>query len=149
MPVFSVLLLALWTLAVLRVLGLRATLSGRTLGTYLLLGALLGMIAIPLVRELGAPYGEQGPYVNEVLSLGDQALLLIPVLWYLFFRRAHEVTSVADAFLLAFAVGFGFDLVGALLAASGATAPLKGLSFWPPWQFDGEKFSVAGYGYWS
>jgi hypothetical protein len=56
---------------------------------------------------------------------------------------------VADAFLLAFFVGFGFDLGPAVLAASVATGPLKGLMYFPPWQFTGPTFSVAGYGYWT
>ena len=148
MPVASMVVLTVWTLVALRVVGARATLGLRTFGIYLLLGALLGITCIPLVRGLAAPYGEQGLYVNYLFSLGFQAVLLLPAIWLLL-RRANEVTSLADVFLLAFMAGFGFDLLGAILAASTAATPLKGLSIWPPWQFDGENFSVAGYGYWS
>jgi len=56
---------------------------------------------------------------------------------------------VADAFLVAFAIGFGFDLCGALLAASSASTPLSGLALFPPWQFNSDKVTFAGYGYWT
>ncbi|MDA2914881.1 hypothetical protein MYX77_13195, partial [Acidobacteriia bacterium AH_259_A11_L15] len=76
MAYLSLLVLTAWTIVLLRLLGARATLSERTYLTYLLLGASLGVLAMPLVRLLFAPYGEFWPYQRLLISVGWQAVLL-------------------------------------------------------------------------
>ncbi|MEE9233831.1 MAG: hypothetical protein V3U28_00125, partial [Candidatus Acidoferrales bacterium] len=123
--------------------------SERTYLTYLLVGASLGVLAMPLVRLLFAPYGEFWPYQRLLISMGWQAVLLLPVLNYLFRNGVYRVVSVADAFLLAFVTGFGFDLSSILFASTTATASIQGLSYFPPFVFAGAGYAGAGYGYWT
>lgn len=145
MALLSLLLLAVWTLLVIRVACARATLSERTLLTYLVAGVLLGTVISPLTQKLFAPYNETGPWVAFWVCLARQAILLLPLLRVLRVRAL----SVADGFLAGFVLGFGFDLSTAVLAAAVAREPFKNLMLFPPWQFAGPNFSVAGYGYWT
>jgi hypothetical protein len=143
-----IVLLAIWTVVFARLICARATLSERTFATYLVMGAFLGLSIMPFIQKLLDPYGDGGAPASWMVSLGRQAALLIPVAAALFLRRRSAAISVADAFLLAFTVGFGFDLVCALLTSASATQPIQGLSFFPPGQFDTPTFSLAGYGFW-
>ena len=58
-------------------------------------------------------------------------------------RRAYLSISVADAFVLAFALGFGTELLGAAFAASIAQEPLKSLSWLPPSTLDNGVYTVS------
>jgi len=145
MSLLSLLLLAVWTLVVIRVLCARATLSERALVTYLLAGVLLGTVISPVIQKLFAPYNETTPWVTFFVSLARQSVLLLPLLRVLRVRAL----SMADAFLSAFLLGFGFDLSTAVLAVGLTGQPLRNLALFPPWQFADPTFSVAGYGYWT
>ena len=145
MALIALLLLAGWTVLVVRVLCARATLSGRSFLTFFLLGALLAPTASPMAEKLFAPYNDAGPWIAFFISLARQLPLLLPV----FLIRKFPTLSVADAFALAFMTGFGFDLSATFVAAAIAAQPLRGLSLWPPWEFKSAAFSVAGYGYWT
>jgi hypothetical protein len=139
-----------WTLLVVRILGLGATLSERTFGIYLVLGALLAMAVAPPLASLVSPYAQPPSGLTLLLiTIGRLALVLAPVAYALHSEATYRATSVADAFLLAFMVGFGFDLFGALVAIGAATQPLSGLSFLPPWQIATDRQMVAGFGYWA
>ena len=63
--------------------------------------------------------------------------------------RVYTAASVADAFLLGFVSGFGYDLMVMLFAGAHATQPLPQLTIMPPFTFDAGGFALAGYGYWS
>jgi len=149
MPLMQLLLLAMWTLVLVRALSLRATVSLRTLGTYLVLGAVLGPVALPVVHSFFNSYGSYQVYHWPFVAVGVELLLLAPVLAFLFFRRAHQVSSVSDAFLLAFMVGFGYDLIAALTGVAGTSQLSSGVSYFPPFVFQSQDLTVAGFGYWS
>ena len=126
MPLIQVFLVAVWALIVVRVLAFRATLSLRTLLTFLMLGAVVGPIALPLVQGFFNSYGSYQIYHWPVVAFGVELLLLAPVLAFLFFRRAHRLTSVGDAFLLAFMTGFGYDLIATLAGVASTTYAAAG-----------------------
>lgn len=151
MALLWLVVVVLWTLLVLRIVGARATLSERTLATYLVVGALLAIAAAPPLASLVNPYGQQpSGFVLLLLTMGRMALVLAPVGYALLSRGTERTIGVADAFLLGFMVGFGFDLLGAVVTASAAAQPLRGLSFLPPWEVKtDQRMVVAGFGYWA
>ncbi len=113
--------MAVWTVAVLRVVGYRATLSPSTIALYLVLGALLQLVVVPSPSRLVVPlfsteelFGEH-PILAGLLLTAEFAILLAPVIIALFRIRINVMTSVADAFLLAFATALGAQLPGALI----------------------------------
>lgn len=146
MALVELLLLVVWTLLAVRIFAARATIGERTLLTYLVAGAILGPLALPFTQKLFAPYNETGPWIFLFISLLRQALLVAPAL---FIAARFRALSVADAFLLAFVFGFGFDLSAALLAATVAAEPVRGLALFPPAEISGPRGTVAGYAYWS
>ncbi|MGH9669038.1 MAG: hypothetical protein ACRD3A_02870 [Terriglobales bacterium] len=148
MALLSLVFLALLTLFLMRLLAARATFSCRTFLTCLLVGVVVGPFAMPVVHKLINAYGSYGQYQTWLDGIGATAVLLLLACALLFRRGAYRVTSVADAFLLAFMIGFGFDLLGAFLAASAATAPLAALSYFPPFTMTNGELTAAGLGYW-
>ncbi len=139
MALLELLLMAAWTALIVRLFAGRGTLSARTLLAFAALGALMAVTAAPLAEKFIVPYplGDYGhPFLNEVLRVAMRNMVLLsPVITYLFFQRNFRLTSIADAFLLAFALGLGFELVGGVLAAGAKGAALKGFTLFPPWQF--------------
>jgi hypothetical protein len=150
MALLSLILFAAWTLLLIRFACVRATLSDRSFFIYLLQGAFIGTVGMRMIQRLFDPYATfaLSPWIALLVTLAWQLSLLAPVR-LLLTNRVSRVTSVADAFLLAFAIGFGFDLCGALLATGSASQPLTGLSFFPPWQYSTPTATFAGYGYWT
>jgi len=148
---FLVVFLALLTLAFMRLLGARATLSNRTFFAFLVLGALIGPASFQLTYRFFDPYSAWGNVFsrNVVIFFVSHLAVLLPVFVYFFGRRVYTAASVADAFLLGFASGFGYDLVVMLFASAYATAALRQVTVVPPFTFDAGGFSLAGYGYWS
>ena len=145
MALIALILLAGWTALVVRLLCARATLSEKSLLTFFVFGALLGPIVSPMAQKLFDPYNETGPWLMFFVCLARQLPLLLP----LFLVRRFPSLSIVDAFALAFMAGFGFDLSATFVAAASAAEPLRGLSFWPPWEVKFDAFSVAGYSYWT
>jgi hypothetical protein len=143
--------LALLTLAFVRLLGARATLSNRTFFAFLVLGALLGPASYQVTNRFFDPYASWSNAFerNVIVFFVCHLIILLPVFVYFFGRRVYTAASVADAFLLGFASGFGYDLVAMLFAGANTTQPLHQLTVIPPFTFDGGGFSMAGYGYWS
>ena len=148
MPIILLTFVALWTAIVMRVLGSRAVLSLRTFGTYLLVGGIFGPLVFQTFQKLINADGWNPQYQNIIGAIFSPALLILPVLTCLLFRRAYLTVSVADAFLLGFSVGLGSELVSAAFAAGVAGAPLNIISYFPPWTVDIGSFSAAGYAYW-
>lgn len=151
MALLSLLFMAIWTVVVVRIFSARATLSDRTYLSHIALGALLAVTAVPLAEKVIIPYPlnqyNYGYFGVLLRILIRNLVLLAPVLAYFFIRRGYRLISVADGFLLAFAVAFGFELVGGVLAASVAPASLKGLTLFPPWQFTWDpqqRFPILG-----
>jgi hypothetical protein len=142
------LLLAAWTILVVRLLGARATLGLRAFLSYLLLGILLAPVIEPLIYKLISPYGTSGPWTQEMLAATTQIALLATVAPFLLSSRLRAMTSVADAFLIGFMVGLGFDLAGAVTAATLAGS-IDALQVWPPFTLSISPISVAGYAYWT
>ena len=149
MPLIQLLLVAFWTLIVVRALAWHATLSVRTLGTFMTLGAVMGPFALPVVQGFVNSYGSYQVYHWPFVALGVELLLLAPVVAFFFSRRAHQLTSVGDAFLLAFMIGFGYDLITALTGVASTTQAGPGISYLPPFAFQGRNLTVAGFAYWN
>jgi hypothetical protein len=121
-----------WTVIIVRLMSARATLGARTLPIYLLQGTFFGAVGMRLIQHLF------DPYMWLVSLLAPLPILLID-------RLSRVTSGVADAFLLALAIGFGFDLCGAPLAASPAPQALTGLSRLPPWQFSNDRGHRLGF----
>lgn len=134
----SLLFFTTFTLGAMRVVAARATLGPGTMLRYVVLGMLLGPLAVVPAHRLLDPYGLLAgstwvQFISEALTL---LILLAPVLVFLFVRRAWVVLSIADAFLLAFAVGLGYDLLGWLLQAGAGQDPLVAMKWLPPAVFE-------------
>src|SRR5258708_23386039 len=145
----SLLVRAVWAVAILRLLGARATLGWRTSAVYGVLGALTGVVLTPLPTRFFFPYSSGGLLASFLGSLTIQLASVGPVLAGLFLRKPYLATSVADAVLLAFITGFGFDLASATLVASAGSNAIEAFGFLPPWQFVTRTGAVPGYAYWS
>ncbi len=151
MALITLLLMAAWALFVVRLFAVGATLSDRTYLVYIALGALMAVSASPLAEKFIIPYplGDYGyGYTGALFRVAVRNLtLLMPVVTFLFVRRTYRLISIADAFGLAFAVGFGFELTGAVLASSVADNSLRGMTLFPPWQFTwdpNQRFPILG-----
>jgi hypothetical protein len=141
----ATLVIALWALLIMRLVAARASLREGTVGTYLALGALFGCLAGPASQKIFAPYDETGPLIGLVVALVRQAVLLGPV----FAMRAFPAIGIADAFLVAFVTGFGYDLAAILLASTNATTAFPGLQWLPPFVVQADSMTIAGYGCWT
>ncbi|MGH7562379.1 MAG: hypothetical protein ACRENB_15335 [Gemmatimonadales bacterium] len=141
-----------WLLTI-RLVCARATVSAATVLRYLALGLLLGPVAVLPSLKLFDPYATltASPWIALANITVAMAVLTIPILLLLFRRGTHQVVSVADVFLLAFAIGFGFDLVGWLARAGAGTDPLVSSGFLPPavrrFQSGPDSWVVASTGY--
>jgi hypothetical protein len=146
----SVVLLGLFTLAVIRLLAARATLSLRTVFAFLVLGMLLGPSSLQVTSRFIDPYGAWGNgFSRNLLILWvSHVVILLPVFVYFFRRRVRTAASVADAFLLGFAVGFGYDWLLTLTAGVYATQRIQQIALFPPFTLDAGGFTLAGDGYW-
>ncbi|HEV8585556.1 MAG TPA: hypothetical protein VGT02_11365 [Methylomirabilota bacterium] len=139
-------LLAAWTYLVVRALGARGTLRDRTLATYGLAGCLMGTVAAPVVERLVLPYPFDVAAPRAIaLQLVRLSVILAPVVIILLARRAHRALGVADAFLLAFMVGFGFDVICGLVSLAFRGDVGARLALFPPFEAKGPV--IAGYGY--
>ncbi|MSP38626.1 MAG: hypothetical protein EXR70_09065 [Deltaproteobacteria bacterium] len=147
MALIIILSMAVWTLLLIRLFAVGATLSERTVLTYLALGALMALTAAPLAEKIIVPYPlrEYGyNYLGALLPMTVRNLVLLaPVATYLLVRRNHRLVSVADAFLLGFAIGFGYEMVGAVLGSSVAVESLRGVTLLPPWQMTWDNLPPA------
>ena len=135
----------LWCLAVVLTLGAYRTLSLRTLGVFLAMGVLLGVIGVPVVEQALLPFSAAG---SLAVCLARQLLLLLPLGLY-FARRYHRVGSIADSYLLGFAVGLGSQLAARVFVALPGVGLSPSLAIFPPWQLETGSHVVAGYAYWT
>jgi hypothetical protein len=139
----------------MRVLCAHATVSGRTLAAFVLLGAFIGPMANPVVQHFIAPYGfDSGSPGLRVFGavlegIGVELILLAPPASYLWREHLYRRVSVHDAFLLAFAVGFGFDLLNRVVSAVHSVQAPETLTWFPPFQRVQGDLTVAGNGYWT
>ena len=145
MAVFQLVILAVWTVVVIRILSARATLPGRVVAGYLLLGGLLAFTALPLVDRLIGPYGGPqggnpvyGSAYSTLYASWTRLLIIVgPVLAVTARRATRAALSVADSFLLAFAVGLGADLVELSFSLAQPGPHLKHLQWLPPLVYHG------------
>jgi len=152
--VFALLFHALWVCAVIRILGWRSTISNRTFLTYLALGAFISFsVAGPLFRAVN-PYADVSAWLSFTWNVAQVALELLPLLALLWGKAPTRSLSVADAFLAAFAVGFGFDLMGALPSLFTPTPDTSAFNLFPPGSLtdpavaSGPVMTMAGHGLW-
>jgi len=137
-PVLLLLLLAAEAILVIRLVAVRATLPLTALPPYVVYGFLAGPFAVTAIRRLMAPYGWNGTegwhgVVNPlVVGCGTLLVLSLPVLAAMHSRVTRSGLSVADAFLLAWTCGFGFDLHQQLVTAVFSSERLHGYLFLPP-----------------
>lgn len=152
MSLLSVLFLVIWTLVLLVFVRIRAALGVRTLVSFLVLGAVVGLLAVPFATKLVIPYSISSPYaplLNLMAAIGTQAALVGPVITFLFLRRNQVAVSVIDAFCLAFVSGLGFDLVIFILALLNDPEQVKLISFIPPWVLATDTVARGGFAYWN
>lgn len=147
----DILIALFWTFVFIRSCGYASTLKARTIAVYLLAGGLTAVVAIPFFQRVVVPYSnfsDYGVYVQEFSALFRQAVLFLPVLTVLLMRKTFRIISLADAFLIAYFFGFGFDLLLYLLAAASSSGQLT-LSLLPPGQIVTAEATFPGYGYWN
>jgi len=150
MPILVLGILFVWTMAVFRLLCFRTTLGPRTLLTFVGLGALLGTVANPLAEKFFNSYRYDGNQLYVLLIVAVQHLFMVaPVLLLLSRPAWRRGSSVCDAFLAAFAIGAGYEFLGALLSLAPSGGMAAGLSFLPPGVASTTTVTVAGYAYWS
>jgi hypothetical protein len=148
MPLLSLLLFGLWALLCVRVICYRTTLSTRTLLTFLVLGTAMGPVVTAVAEKFFNEYSwTGGPAYFIAINACKQLMLLVPLLWLLLRPAWRDSSSVTDAFLAAFAIGFGYDL-GASVITSAGSQSVTGFSFLPPGIYSGSAANVTGYGWW-
>jgi hypothetical protein len=138
-----------WAYLVMRVVGWRATLPERTFATCIVLGALLALVVAPVITRLPNPYGGVGPFYTFFGALAWLVTLLVPVVSFMLANRRYRMISVADAFLLAFMVGLGFDLLITVILADSGQPGAGNIVFWPPFQRQFPQAAAAGPAYWA
>jgi len=150
MPLLMLVILALWTIIVFRLLAFRTTLGARTLGTFAALGALLGTVGTPLAEKFFNSYRYDGNQLYVVLIIVVQHLVMaLPVVILLMRPAWRRGSSVCDAFLAAFAVGAGYEFLGVFMALAPAQGLASNLAFLPPGTASTATITVAGYAYWT
>jgi hypothetical protein len=137
-----------WTLLVIRLICFRTTLGVRTLVSFLFLGASLGPLATAVAERFFNAYYWQGNYFFLIIAAFQNLALLAPILPLLGKPAWLDGTSIADSFLGGFLIGFGYDMVSAILAVASQSQGSYALSFLPPGVASGKDLTVAGYGYW-
>jgi hypothetical protein len=145
---------ALWVCAAIRILGWRSTISNRTMVTYLALGAFISFsVAGPLFRAAN-PYADASTWLSFTWNVAQLVLELLPLLAVAIGKGPTRSLSVADAFLGAFAIGFGFDLMGALPSLFTTTPNTTAFNLLPPGSLtdpavsSGPVMTMAGHGLW-
>lgn len=126
----SVLWLALvvaWTYVFSRIVGLRVTLSTRTLLGFIAAGMIYGPLAIAVTGIFVNPYGwrcqdqtNTQVTVNVLSFILAHAIVAAPILYIVAIRGRYRAISIADAFTCGFLFGFGAHLMS---IASAAQAP--------------------------
>jgi hypothetical protein len=156
MALISLTLVTIWTFLILRVLGGRATLSARTFGRYMLVGALWGPLSLGVFYAVTSGRPPYPPQILIATGFFSPLVLWIPVcVCLLLERQVFRFVSVADAFLLGFAVGLGFDVTVELFGLGFREVAREGLPHWltllPPsiLSYPGYNYrSFAQDGYW-
>ncbi len=155
----SVLWLALvvaWTYVFIRIVGLRVTLSTRTLLGFLAAGMIYGPLAIAVTGIFVNPYGWRGQdqastqvTVNVLSFILAHAIVAAPILYMIAIRGRYRAISVADAFTCGFLFGFGADLVSVALTVAQSSDIPTGFSIVPPFVVSSAGVTLAGYAYWT
>ena len=155
----SVLWLALvvaWTYVFIRIVGLRVTLSTRTLLGFLAAGMIFGPLAIAVTGIFVNPYGWRGQdqagtqvTVNVLSFILAHAIVAAPILYMIAIRGRYRAISVADAFTCGFLFGFGADLVSVALTVAQSSDIPTGFSIVPPFVVSSAGVTLAGYAYWT
>jgi len=145
---------AIWVLAVMRILCWRSTISTRTMLTYVALGTFISFsVAGPLFRAVN-PYADASVWLSFTWNVAQLALELLPLMAVLIGKAPTRSLSVADTFLSAFAIGFGFDLMGALPSLFTPTSTVAAFNLLPPGSLtdpvvtSGPVLTMAGHGLW-
>jgi len=148
-PILTLLLFSIWALLCVRLICFRSTLSGRTVLTYLVLGAVMGPVAVSIAEKFFNEYSWSGdPGYFVLINAGKQAMLLLPVIWLMTRPAWRDSSSITDAFLAAFAIGFGYDIASSLIASAPRDS-VSGFGFLPPGMYSPATGMVAGYGWWT
>ena len=127
----TLLLNGAWVWLAIRLLGWRSTVSNRTLLKFFVLGAVISFsVAGPLQKAVN-PVANNSGWLSYSLNIVMQLLLLAPLWVVLRGKTPYRALSVSDAFLLAFALGFGFDVMGALPGITIQGAHTFGIQFLP------------------
>jgi hypothetical protein len=147
MALLLTLLAAVATCIVIRALGLRASLTERCLLTFGALGVLIAIVVLPLVPRLIAPYDQTSLRFAGLIHFGILGVLGFPILRPLLTGRNLPSLGLVDLFLLGFALGFGADAIGVVLAAAAKDSTFRHLTLLPPWTTRVDTHFAAGYAY--
>ncbi len=142
-----------WVLLAIRLIGWRSTVGNRSVITYLSLGALLSYTAAAPIQKVVNPYGDANAWLSFFLNVLVQLLLLLPLWSVLRGKGSERSLSISDGFLLAFALGFGFDLMGALPGIAVKAHLASAFNFLPPGSISdplpgATPLTMAGHGLW-
>lgn len=151
MATFKLCVLGLFTLVIVRAICARGTLSERTYGLYILLGAYYGLLVQPVIDRVNSPYNENGPWISFFGSLFFLFALILPVYFAVVRSKAFKAMSLADVFLIAFCLGFGVDFGRLFVFSLTGPEPIPGYLSFPPFVYrlgEGEVSTLAGHGYW-
>jgi hypothetical protein len=116
--------------------------------TWLALGAVAGPLAVAVAEKFFNSYTWQGTYYFWFIEVAKLFMLVSPVLLLMMRWEWSWGASVTDAFLAAFLIGFGYDLIGPLIAAVPLDHLDTALSLLLPGVVSLPSITVAGYGYW-
>ena len=144
----------IWVFLAIRLLSWRSTIANRTFVTYMSLGALISFTAASVVRKVVNPDADPLVWPSFALNVGLQLLLLLPLWRVLRGKGPQRSLSIADGFLLAFALGFGFDLMGALQSVMAGAPAGSSVQLLPPGSLASlaaapDNLVFAGYGLWA
>ena len=142
-----------WVLLAIRLISWRSTVGNRSVLTYLSLGALLSYTAAAPIQKVVNPYGDASAWLAFVMNALMLLLLLLPLWSVLRGKGSERSLSVSDGFLLAFALGFGFDLMGALPGIAIKAHLASAFNFLPPGSISdlaqgADPLTMAGHGLW-
>lgn len=149
MAILAMLLLLTWTILLVRALGLRTTLSLRTLAVAFAFGAVGGPLLVITIFRFFNTYGGGSPGYVALVNTAMHLALLLPLGAVFSIPALRRGASIADGFLAAFCAGLGYDMIASLLLAPTMIGFAHPFSWLPPAVPAANELHLAGFAYWN